>query len=69
MTKPVIGSIWNICKFNLIKGTSIYLKSITCQIIGVLLWKHTIDFLQILSKEKHVKAVMKHLELTVPRLE
>jgi hypothetical protein len=42
MTKPVLINIWNIIKFNLMKGKSIYLKQITCQLTNVLLWKHPI---------------------------
>ena len=45
MTKPVIANIWNICKYNLIKGKSTYLKQITTQLLSVILWKHPIGFM------------------------
>lgn len=69
MIRGVVPNIWNISKFNLMKGKSSYLKQITIQLLSVLFWKQTEPFLQLLLNESQLQAVVKVLCDHAPRLE
>lgn len=50
MSQAFLAPSWNITRYNLAKGKSSYLKKITCQMLGVLLWRQTLPFLELLNK-------------------
>ena len=49
ITKSIVAPVWNVCKYNITKGETNYIKQITAQLISVTLWKHGAQFLQILA--------------------
>lgn len=56
-----LSGIWNVCKFNISKGKTIYIKQITAQLMGVMLWKHPLAFLEMVYKENAFGALNKYI--------
>lgn len=69
MTETTLTGIWNICKYNISKGHTMYLKQITCQLMCVILWKHPVAFLEILHKENSFGVLQKFIKTHAGRLE
>lgn len=69
MTETALPGIWNVCKYNISKGQTLYLKKITCQLMCVMLWKHPIAFLEILHKENGLGILLKYMKSIAGLLE
>jgi hypothetical protein len=54
-------SSFSLVHFNLAKAKTMYLKNITCQLLCVLLWKHSGDFLELVFKEKKFEPLMRFI--------
>ena len=67
MTEMALSGIWNVCKFNISKGKTIYIKQITAQLMGVMLWKHPNAFLELVYKENAFGALIKYI-VTIAKL-
>lgn len=68
MTKQHVQRIWIICYYNLLKLKTELLKKITAQLLSVLLWKHPLNFIEILSKEGKLHVFINNICDIAPNL-
>jgi hypothetical protein len=69
MTKSVIGNSWDVVKFNLARARTLSLKEVTCQMLCVMLWRHVVEFLQVLVKDNHLHTLVKTVRKVGSKLE
>ena len=58
MVGPLLPVMWSYCRYNCIKSKSIYLKSLTIQLISTLIWKFQFEFIKLLASENNLQLAL-----------
>jgi hypothetical protein len=69
VTKLALISSWNIAKLNLQKGKAVSLKQVTCQLLCVMVWRHSLEFLGALVKDQKLHILIRQIRYVAKRLE